>query len=160
MPFRGATAETIDSMQVKDGMFSFEGLVDTSEIRILRTRPILRFKVQELLIVMEQGTLTVQLDSVSSAHGTPQNDALQQWKEEKMRTDSEIYQLYRQNEIPSDSINNEYEQIKRRLNDYSFNFIKKYGFNTVGTFIYDMIGNSLTPEQKTVLDEVKKSALN
>ena len=154
-PYKGATAETIDSIQVKDGMFRFEGSVDTSDIRILRTRPILRFKVQELLIVMEQGTLTVLLDSVSSAHGTPQNDALQQWKEAKMRSDGEIRLLYGQKNNLPDSINIEYEQIKTRFNDFNFNFLKNSGFNTVGTFIYDLSKNTFSPEQKAELEELK-----
>jgi len=90
-PLIVASAEAIDSVKVKDGTFRFEGVVDTPKIYILRTQSLPKFKIQQLLIVLEQGTLNVSLDSVSSVQGTPQNDILQQWKEEKMKIDNEIF---------------------------------------------------------------------
>ena len=159
VPLTGATKETVDSTQVKNGMFSFEGVVDTSDIRILRTRPILRFKLQELLVVVEQGKLNVLLDSVSCAQGTPQNDALQQWKEEKMKTDRELMSLSQQkkNADPSvaDSIGYEQEQIKDRFNEYNFNFVKSYGFNTVGSFVYSTSRHTFSEEQKAELEKLR-----
>lgn len=42
-----------------------------------------RYGTQDLLIVTEPGEISVVIDSVSSGRGTPQNDALQAWKELK-----------------------------------------------------------------------------
>ena len=160
IPLKGATAETVDSIKVKKGKFRFEGEVENPEIRILRMRPIMKFKLQELLVVVERGTLNVNLDSVSYAHGTPQNDILQQWKEEKMKSDSMILSLSKQKKIESapaelDSIENEQEQIRALFNDYNYNLVKATGFNTVGTFIYDTFGRAFTDLQKDSLDNLK-----
>jgi len=161
VPLKDATAETIDSVKVKDGAFHFKGVVDTPKIYILRTQPLLRLKIQQLLIVVEQGTLNVSLDSVSSAHGTPQNDVLQQWKEEKMKNDSEILLLSKQRmdadtQTKVDSIEQLYEQIKARSIEYNYNLVKTSGFNEVGVFIFDITGNSFSPEQKATIEELIK----
>ncbi len=50
-------------------------------MRVLRLRHLLRIYIQELLVVTEPGTIHVKADSVGSVTGTPQNDALQKWKE-------------------------------------------------------------------------------
>ena len=160
VPLKGATAETVDSIQVKNQMFRFEVEVENPEIRILRTRPILRFKLQELLVVVERGTLNVRLDSVSYAHGTPQNDILQQWKEEKVKVDSEIILLSKQKNIAetsskADSIKQIQEQIKARFDEYNYNLIKTSGFNAVATFIYESFGHNFTSEQKAELEKLK-----
>ncbi|MEA4808894.1 DUF4369 domain-containing protein, partial [Macellibacteroides fermentans] len=48
VPVEGATAETVDSVQIKDGTFRFEGDASVPSICILRTRPLLRMELQEL----------------------------------------------------------------------------------------------------------------
>jgi hypothetical protein len=159
-PLKVASAEAIDSVKVKDGTFRFEGVVDTPKIHILRTQPILRLKIQQLLIVLEPGTLNVSLDSVSSVQGTPQNDILQQWKEEKMKIDNEIFLLSKlrmaEDTTPkADSIDQQYEQIKTRFSEYNYNLVKTYGFNEVGTFIYELSGHTFTTEQKEELEKLK-----
>ena len=160
VPFKGTTAKTVDSIQIKDGSFTFKGVVDTPDIRILRIRHILKPKIQELLVVVEQGSLNVSLDSVSSAHGTPQNDILQQWKEEKIKTDSKIFSLSKQMIAASaqtvmDSIEHEQAQIRELFNEYNYNMVKASGFNAVGSFIYDISEHSFTTEQKYTLDKLK-----
>jgi hypothetical protein len=159
-PLKVASAEAIDSVKVKDGTFRFEGVVDTPEIYILRTQSLPKFKIQQLLIVLEQGTLNVSLDSVSSAQGTPQNDILQQWKEEKMKNDNEILLLSKQrmdaDTTPkADLIDQQYEQIKTRFSEYNYNLVKASGFNAVGSFIYEISGQSFTSEQKEELEKLK-----
>lgn len=70
----------VDSVRIKDGAFSFKG--DSAEMKVLRVHYLLRGRLQELLVATEPGHISVVIDSVSSGGGTPQNDALQQWKEE------------------------------------------------------------------------------
>ena len=55
-------------------------------MKVLRMRILLRLKFQELLVVTEPGVTSVRIDSISSASGTPQNDALQHWKDRKQKT--------------------------------------------------------------------------
>ena len=160
VPLKGASAETVDSVKVKDGTFRFEGVVDTPKIHILRTQPLLRLKIQQLLIVVEQGTLNVRLDSVSSANGTPQNDVLQQWKEEKMKNDNEVLILSKRRMAEDttskiDSIDQQYEQIKARFSEYNYNLVKTSGFNAVGFFIYEISEHTFTMEQKAELEQLK-----
>ena len=159
VPLKGATAETVDSTQIENGMFLFKGVADTSDIRILRTRPIFRLKLQELLIIVEPGELNVRLDSVSNAKGTPQNDALQYWKDEKMRMERSMMALSEQRKTAPSSVADSIEEVKARINrafsDYNYEVVKTSDFNTVGTFIYETFGHSLSSEQRKALDELK-----
>ena len=69
----------VDSVKITNASFSFSG--QGEEMRVLRLRHLLRIYIQELLVVTEPGTIHVKADSVGSVTGTPQNDALQKWKE-------------------------------------------------------------------------------
>ena len=79
VPFTGPkTAETVDSMEIKDGKFHFE----TDSMQMYKLLIDLRFRVgiQPLLVIGEPGEVKVVIDSVSHAVGTPQNDSLEKWK--------------------------------------------------------------------------------
>ena len=80
---RPATMETVDSMVVADGKFTFTA--DTCDLRVIRIDYHYRTGVQDLLVVTEPGDLVVNIDSISSWKGTPQNDSLQAWKERTER---------------------------------------------------------------------------
>ena len=84
---RPATMETVDSMVVENG--KFEVTADTCDLRVIRIDYHYRTGVQDLLIVTEPGDLTVNIDSISSCKGTPQNDSLQAWKERTERFNME-----------------------------------------------------------------------
>ena len=72
------TAEYVDSMEIKDGKFEFSP--DSTKMYQILLDYHYRFGIQPLLIVGEPGVIKVTIDSVSHATGTPQNDALEQWK--------------------------------------------------------------------------------
>ena len=84
---RPATIETVDSMVVADGKFEFTA--DTCDLRVIRVDYHFRIGVQDLLVVTEPGDLVVNIDSISSCKGTPQNDSLQAWKERTERFNME-----------------------------------------------------------------------
>ncbi|WP_158215905.1 DUF4369 domain-containing protein [Prevotella sp. P5-92] len=84
---RPATIETVDSMVVADGKFEFTA--DTCDLRVIRVDYHFRIGVQDLLVVTEPGDLVVNIDSISSCKGTPQNDSLQAWKEHTERFNME-----------------------------------------------------------------------
>lgn len=79
IPFYGPkTAETVDSMEIKDGKFEFT----TDSAKLYKILIDLRFRrgIQPLLVIGEPGDVKVIIDSVSHATGTPQNDSLEKWK--------------------------------------------------------------------------------
>ena len=86
------TAEYVDSMEITNGMFSFEKdfSKDTIQMYQILMDYHYRMGLQPILVVGEPGEVKVVIDSVSSAGGTPQNDSLQQWK---MRTEMHNLQL-------------------------------------------------------------------
>ena len=80
VPFTGpATAETVDSIEIKDGKFEFTP--DSMQMYKILLDYHYRFGTQPLIIVAELGEIKVTIDTISSAVGTPQNDSLQVWKE-------------------------------------------------------------------------------
>ena len=83
VPMNGpTTAEYVDSMEIKDGKFSFtkDFTKDTMQMYKILLDYHYRFGLQPLLVVGEPGTVRVTIDTVSHAVGTPQNDSLEQWK--------------------------------------------------------------------------------
>lgn len=80
VPLEGpADAAHVDSIEIKDGKFEFHK--DTVMMAKILMDYHYRFNTQVLLVVTDPGTVEVVIDSISSAKGTPQNDALQRWKE-------------------------------------------------------------------------------
>ena len=76
----------VDSAVIKNGRFEFRGNKGEYLAR-LTIHMKMRYGTQDLLIVTEPGEISVVIDSVSSGRGTPQNDALQLWKELKENRD-------------------------------------------------------------------------
>ena len=80
VPLEGpADAAHVDSIEIKDGKFEFHK--DTVMMAKILMDYHYRYNTQVLLVVTDPGTVEVVIDSISSAKGTPQNDALQRWKE-------------------------------------------------------------------------------
>ncbi len=79
VPLKGpATAETVDSVEIKDGKFEFAP--DSMQIYKVLLDYHYRFGLQPLIIVAEPGDVWVKIDTISHAGGTPMNDSLEQWK--------------------------------------------------------------------------------
>ena len=86
--FGPQTAEYVDSVVIKDGKFEFSP--DSTKMYQILLDYHYRLGIQPLLIVGEPGVIKVTIDSVSHAAGTPQNDALEQWK---VKTEQHNHQL-------------------------------------------------------------------
>ncbi|MDR1783854.1 MAG: DUF4369 domain-containing protein [Dysgonamonadaceae bacterium] len=84
VPFKGATAQTVDSAQIKNASFRFN-IPDEKigQFFILRVQPLLRLRLQDIIVIPETGLVQVKMDSCSNASGTPLNTALQEWKDKK-----------------------------------------------------------------------------
>lgn len=96
VPFENGNTSRIDSAIVHEGRFRFEGKVDKEEMCILRMRPMMRLFVKELLVVKEPGHVRTTLSKVSTAHGTPQNDSLENWRIYKAGLDSILLNITKQ----------------------------------------------------------------
>lgn len=85
VPYGSPTIEDsigVDSVVIENGQFEFRLRKGTYLARVTVDRKV-RYGTQDLLIVTEPGEITVVIDSISSGHGTPQNEALQSWKDLK-----------------------------------------------------------------------------
>lgn len=79
VPAIGDNPSNVDSTKIINGKFTFKG--DTERVCIVRLKPMLRLKLQDLLVVTEKGTTSVKLGLNSVGGGTRQNMMLQQWKD-------------------------------------------------------------------------------
>lgn len=96
-------------------------------------------------------------DSVGSVTGTPQNDALQKWKEGREKT-QEAYHFIRmglRNATGKDSLHLTQirDSLRMQEQETNFLFLKEQGNNTLGIFMRKMLRGSLTEEQQKLLDE-------
>lgn len=145
----------VDSARITNAAFSFSG--QGEEMRVLRMRHLLRLYIQELLVVTEPGTIHVKADSIGSVTGTPQNDALQNWKEarEKGQASYRFIRKGLRTAAGEDSLH--LTQMRDSLimqeQEMNFLFLKEQGNNTLGTFMQKMLHGSLTEEQQKQLDE-------
>lgn len=142
VPAEGASFDNVDSVKVSETSFVFKGNVE--RMAIIRTKPLLRLQLQELLVVTEPGTIRVKIDSVSSAYGTPQNDALQLWKEQKEKTLSAYRFISKLTLSGEDSVRWQAQKdtLMQKERMYTERFLKEQGNNTVGKFIREMTGDT------------------
>lgn len=158
-PAQGKSQGRIDSTQVINGRFRFTGSGET--MRIIRTRILLRLKFQELLVVTEPGIIQARLDSIGSVVGTPQNEALQAWKNRKEETGRQWQQLYLalKQSTGKDSIviRQEMDSLNLAFQKFHYEFLLKHMPGTLGNFLYTMTRSTLTPEQQHELDEKTKT---
>lgn len=157
VPIENAIKERVDSAVIQNGKFSFEGQILTPEIYVIRAKPVLRYNLEELLVVREPGTLTVRLDKSSSVSGTPLNDSLQYWKERKMRFDFVNAELVKQFRDANDSLKLDLKRKAEMLNsdatNFHFSFVKNNKENIVGQFVQKIMSGSFTEEQRQMLNK-------
>ncbi|MDN5290330.1 MAG: hypothetical protein PWQ06_569 [Anaerophaga sp.] len=147
VPLKGANQSNVDSTIIKDGKFSFEGKVDSVGIFILRTRPLLRFKLEEILIVKEPGTVLVNFGEDSFATGTALNDSLQKWKDHKKIFAKTSYALSESGKNDNNVIIEKMETLKSGMRNYYTRFIIYNSKNIVGKSVFQFVKDELTEEQ-------------
>ncbi|MDR2810736.1 MAG: DUF4369 domain-containing protein [Tannerellaceae bacterium] len=159
VPLKNATARNVDSTRIRKDVFRFERIPGRKEekenVYIIRTRPLLRLRLQELLIVAEPGCLHVTLDTISSARGTALNDALQQWKENKHRYDAiQRYVqagLHAADALQKDSLLTYKEETDRAYAHDTYRFLVQNKGNAAGRLVYTLSRHVLTPRQRQTL---------
>lgn len=125
VPMNGpATAETVDSVEIKDGKFEFAP--DSMQIYKVLLDYHYRFGLQPLIIVAEPGNVWVTIDSVSHAGGTPQNDSLEQWKAYTEQYHAKMAQIIRYNQALADQGNEALTDLAKQRADSLLMAYKQY----------------------------------
>ncbi|MGD9928404.1 MAG: DUF4369 domain-containing protein [Mangrovibacterium sp.] len=154
-PLENAIRERVDSVLIANGKFTIKSQVDQPEIYVVRTRPLLRLQLQELIVVKEPGNLQATIGNNSAITGTPLNDSIQHWKEHKTTFDSklaELRQLYNSTaEIERGTVNRQIDSLRSVAMDFHYRFIKNNRNNVVGNFVLKMMGASLSEQQREEL---------
>lgn len=145
----------VDSVKIANASFAFSG--QEEEVKVLRMRPPLRLKIQELLVVTEPGMIRVKADSIGTVTGTPQNDALQRWKEDKEKKQAAYWFIRTglKEATGEDSLGlvQMRDTLRMQEQERDFLLLKEQGTNTLGKFMQNILHASLTEEQKKRLDE-------
>ncbi len=151
VPYGSPTIEDsigVDSTVIENGRFEFRGRKGEFLARITMDKRV-RYGTQDLLIVTEPGEITVVIDSTSSGHGTPQNEALQSWKELKEDRDrvhwnqsQHIKYLREQGDTVyanslSDSLSNFNQHYLNQIHD----IMRSLGSGTAYTLLQQRYGN-------------------
>ena len=150
VPLENAIKERVDSATIRDGKFHFQGETKKSEIYIIRAKPILRFRLEELLVVREPGEVIVTIGTNSSASGTALNDSLQHWKEKKKIFDSLNDGLVNRLRIADESekfaLNQKADSLSKFTKDFHSKFVENNKNNIVGKFVEKIMASSFSRE--------------
>lgn len=153
-PLTNATTQTIDSVRIRGTQFEFKGKEEA--MKVIRMRMALRHKFEELLVITEPGTIRVLVDSISRGMGTPQNEELQQWKEDKRQYDENAQQLFKQLKSCSSISDStlilaQLDTLKSHFRDQNVLLLVRNQNNTLANFLTPFIEPSLTPQQREQL---------
>lgn len=147
--------DKVDSTQIKDAKFSFQGKVTDPEIFVIRTRPFLRIMLQELIVVKEQGETKAYLGQNGIVKGTLLNDSLQSWSEYRQMFDEQVKLLdlyyYAGTQAQRDSLTPMINAVAFEKNLYHFTFASNNRENVVGKMVIRMMQDTFSPEQKIEL---------
>lgn len=153
VPMKGKHPRKVDSVRISNGAFRFEG--DSFVMKVLRSPIRHRMKLQELLVVTEPGHIRVDIDTVSSGGGTPQNDALQAWKEHLAEHNNAIVPLWhalRHGEQPDTAaLKNKIDSLQSANALWNYQFLKTWQGTVLGQFVGEMAKHTLTSEQANEL---------
>ena len=156
VPMQGPQPRPVDSVFVNaDGTFSFRGNVE--QMAVLRLDYHYRFGIQELLVVTEPGHTKVILDSIRSAQGTPQNDALQEWKEHQEKVISAgvmLNKLRKQIGSDAEEFIAKCDSVREEAGEFNYQWLKSVGRKTVSIFINKIYSGKLDSIRRAELNEL------
>lgn len=157
VPQPDPTPECVDSATVRGGRFEFrvEALpVRMCDIALSRRSPV---PTERLLAVIEQGELTVSLDSVSCGRGTPLNDELARWKERLALAGDRAMELRTligecEDSRTADSLDRLVAEAYAEAERYTVELIER-NLNVLGGFLFMITERSLSAEDAERLRE-------
>lgn len=145
-----ATHETVDSVVIKDGKFTFEGT--KARICALRLQMPQRMYFQELLVYTEPGEIAAHVAQVGSVTGTKNNDLLQEWKtiqEECLKQRSDV--LKECKSITDPKAAHVIDSLKSVVGRATFKLVKESGLNPFSRFFYMNNRYTLNQQQRSEL---------
>lgn len=156
VPMQGPHPRPVDSVFVNaDGTFSFRGNVE--QMAVLRLDYHHRYGIQELLVVTEPGRTDVVLDSVSSAGGTPQNDALQVWKDHQEQIRSAgvmLNELRKRVGSDAEEFIAKCDSVRQEAGEFNYQWLKSIGRKTVSVFVNKMFSGKIDSTRRAELNEL------
>lgn len=112
----GQRFEIIDSAIVRNGTFHFEGQQEDPAIAILVPHDDRESRFPPLLLALQPGTIRVSFDPTPSRSGTPLNDRLQSYEEQRQTFDNHlqsISQLYLKDYLAGQLTDSTFNALKR-----------------------------------------------
>lgn len=153
VPMKGKHPRKVDSVRIQDGAFRFEG--DSFVVKVLRSPIRLRMRLQELLVVTEPGIIRVNIDTVSSGGGTPQNDALQTWKEHLSAYNNAIVPLWHalRTDATADTVSLKatVDSLRNANSQWTYEFLKQWQGTVLGDFVGETVKYTLSDAQRQEL---------
>ncbi len=150
----GPISKDVDSTIIIDGKFSFVKKADTLCIKILRVPVRYPDAVEDLVAVLEAGTLDVKLSANSYGEGTRLNNILQEWKDFKHSHDSiqsAIYTLKAKEGISEDTIAILMKRsvlLNQEYRNYVMNLMNQNLQNGIGLLLFKIYYHEFPPEEK------------
>jgi len=152
VPWEGEHPKPVDSTHINKNKFRLViSKRNLNKMGIVRVRPEYRFDLQDILVFSEPGTIFVNFNNNSSASGTPLNQVLQQWKDNKFYCDSTNYSLYsklndEKDETEKARIRSEMDDNRKQLNTFLDSLVEKNKDNPVGQLINSLLTGKVTGE--------------
>ncbi|MGA1976371.1 MAG: DUF4369 domain-containing protein [Bacteroidales bacterium] len=155
----GPISKNVDSTVLVNGNFVFRKKADSMCVKILRIPSRYPKVIEDLVVVLEPGSVNAMLSYVSRGEGTRLNNILQQWKEKKHEYDSTQASVYFKikkdisNTQKTDSLKQYSESLsKAYLSDVLW-MMKENLHNGIGLLLFKVYYNELGKD-------VKKNILN
>lgn len=151
VPYGSPTIEDsigVDSTIIENGKFEFRGHKGEFLARVTVDKRV-RYGTQDLLIITEPGEISVTIDSTSTGGGTPQNNALQTWKDLKENRDRVHwdqtqhikYLLEQGDSVYANSLSDSLKQFNRQYINQIHSLMRNIGTGTAYNLLKERYGD-------------------
>ncbi|MCU0454665.1 MAG: DUF4369 domain-containing protein [Bacteroidales bacterium] len=150
----GPVTHDVDSAIIIDGRFRFVKKADSMRVRIVRVPVRFPGALEDLVTVLEKGTIDVDLSANSRGGGTRLNNRLQEWKDYKHSHDSlqsDLYALKRQEGTTkeyTDSLLMKSALLNQEYRSYVFNLMNENLHNGIGLLLFKVYYHEIAVEEK------------
>lgn len=144
----------VDSTIIVDGRFRFVKRADSMSVRIVRIPVRFPGALEDLVTVLEKGTINVDLSANSRGKGTRLNNKIQEWKDYKHLHDSlqsDLYTLKKQEGVSkeyTDSLMMKSAFLNQEYRSYVFNLMNENLHNGIGLLLFKVYYHEIATEEK------------